>query len=225
MQPSHRDEPDAPSLAPRPEGRPDLLAGSDAAGCGPGCGCGDHAVTADVSVGPARATDAPAVGFVQAAVWVEEFTGVLAPEVVAAFEGPSFARVWRDSLERPPARHVLLVARAGDRVVGLAAVGPSPDPDADDETAQLLVLGVHPADRRLGHGSRLLNAAVDTARDLGFEAITAWVPISSEATRGFLVGAGLDPDRARRERVVDPDGTTLLEVRLVAALGAPAPTA
>jgi hypothetical protein len=39
---------------------------------------------------------------------------------------------------------------------------------------------------------------------------------SDEATRAFLLDAGLDPDGAFRARVVSPDGETAREVRLVA---------
>ena len=48
-------------------------------------------------------------------------------------------RLARRSLATPPsARHVLLVACAGDQVVGFAAVGPSDDADADDAQGELL---------------------------------------------------------------------------------------
>ena len=54
------------------------------------------------------------------------------------------ARMWRDSLQAPPSpRHRLLVACAGDQVVGLAAFGPSDDRDADPETADLETLVGH----------------------------------------------------------------------------------
>lgn len=185
------------------------------------CACGSPTgPLADASVGRARRSDAPAVGLVQAAVWADAFTDVLEPEVLAACTGPAFASAWRASLATPPARHALLVARAGVQVVGFVAFGPSDDEDANDATAELLVLGVHPDARRVGHGSRLLNAAVDTARDLGFTWLNAWVPIPAEPARALLVGAGLASDRARRERVVGADGRTLLEVRLGAGLAA-----
>ena len=108
------------------------------------------------------------------------------------FEGPAFARVWRASLTtRPSPRHELLVACAGEQVVGFAAIGPSADADADDAQGELLALGVHPDARRAGHGSRLLNAAVDTLRGRQFGRLTGWVLREDEATRAFLVASGL----------------------------------
>jgi ribosomal protein S18 acetylase RimI-like enzyme len=174
---------------------------------------------ADASVRIARPTDVPAVGLVQATVWRDAYAATLSPEVLEQFEGPAFARVWRASLATPPSpRHELLVACAGEQVVGCAAVGPSADADADDAQGELLALGVHPAARRAGHGSRLLNAAVDTLRGRRFSRLSGWVLTGDEATRAFLVASGLSPDGAYRDRVVDPDGSVVREVRLVADL-------
>jgi len=174
---------------------------------------------ADASARIARASDAPAVGLVQAAVWRSAYGHVLPQDVVARFDGPSFARIWRDSLSTPPSpRYVLLVGCAGEQVVGFAAVGPSVDPDATETSGEVLALGVHPDARRSGHGSRLLNAAVDTLRGKGFDTLSIWILASDEATRAFLTTAGLSPDSAYRDRVIDADGKVAREVRLTADL-------
>lgn len=174
---------------------------------------------ADASVRLARVSDAPAVGQVQAAVWTQAYAAVLAPEIVGAFEPQAFARAWRTSLEAPPsAAHRLLVACAGEQVVGFAALGPSGDPDAaEDGDGELLVLAVHPGARRLGHGSRLLNAVVDTARGHGLASLRAWLPQGDAVTAGFLEAAGFARDGAFRDRVVGTaECDVLREVRLVA---------
>lgn len=174
---------------------------------------------ADASARIARPSDAPAVALVQAAVWRAAYADVLPLDVVERFDAASFARVWRDSLHTPPSpRHVLLVACAGEQVVGFAAVGPSADPDATQTSGEVLALGVHPDARRSGHGSRLLNAAVDTLRGKGFDTVSVWILVTDEATRAFLTAAGLSPDSAFRDRVVDVDGKVVREVRLIANL-------
>ena len=178
-------------------------------------------VAADASVRVARVTDAPAVGLVQAAVWRDAYAGLLPEEVLAQFEGPAFAHVWRDSLAAAPTpRHQLLVACAGEQVVGFAAIGPTTDPDLVGTAGEVLAMGVHPEARRAGHGSRLLNAAVDALRTGGFAQVGVWLLADDEAARAFLVTAGLAPDGAWRDRVIDEDGATMREVRLVADLGA-----
>jgi len=174
---------------------------------------------ADASVRVARVSDAPAVGLVQAVVWREAYAAVLGPDVLAQLEPRPFTDAWRASLEGETAGDgVLLVACAGEQVVGFAAVGASSDPDAADDTAELLVLGVHPDARHQGHGSRLLHAVVDTARARGRSHLTAWLLASADDVRGFLAAAGLEPDGAHRERVVDPDGRTVREVRVAASV-------
>ncbi len=176
---------------------------------------------ADASVRLARESDAPAVGLVQAAVWQEAYAGLLGPEVVAAFQPQEFARVWRESLARPPAGvYRLLVACAGEQVVGFAAIGPTQDPDGGQATGEVLALGVHPEVRRQGHGSRLLNACIDTLRGAGADSVHAWILLEDSSSRVFLEAAGLQPDGAFRDRVVAPEGGTAREVRLRAQLAA-----
>ncbi|MTB71214.1 GNAT family N-acetyltransferase [Arsenicicoccus cauae] len=176
--------------------------------------------TADASVRQARVNDAPAVGTVQSAVWRQAFAGLIPAEVLEGFEPLPFARAWRASLEQPPSpRHVLVVSCAGPQVLGYAAIGPCEDPDAEDGDGEIITLGVHPDARRQGHGSRLLNAAVDLLRDGGFAHAYAWVPAEDVTTRAFLEAGGFAPDSAYRDRVVGPGDQDLLrEIRLTAAL-------
>ncbi|CCH76434.1 conserved hypothetical protein [Nostocoides japonicum T1-X7] len=185
---------------------------------------GHGAPHADASVRGAVPADSAAVGEVQAAVWQVAYDGVVPVTVLDAFRPEAFAASWRASLETPPAgAFALLVARAGDQVVGFASVGPTQDPDADDETGELLALAVHPGARRAGHGSRLVNAAVAHLMDAGARRVHAWLLARDEDTRAFLVGAGFAPDGAFRDRVVGPNGETAREVRVVTDVSDPAP--
>jgi GNAT superfamily N-acetyltransferase len=181
---------------------------------------------ADASVRLARESDAPAVGLVQSVVWREAYAGVVPPEALETFEPQAFSNAWRQSLASPPVGvYRLLAACAGDQVVGFAAIGPSQDPDASAETGELSALGVHPQARRAGHGSRLLNAAVDTLRGAGAGQLSTWLLATDEATRAFLTSSGLHPDGAFRDRVVSPAGDTAREVRLVADITSEQPAA
>lgn len=177
----------------------------------------------DASVRTARATDAPAVGAVQAAVWRTAFVDLLDESVLAQFEPTAFAKVWTTSLRQPPSPlHRLLVATEADQVVGFAAIGPTTDPDhrksEEESTGEILAMGVHPEARRRGHGSRLLNAAVDTLRAGDFTTVLAWLPADDDELRAFAAAAGLTPDGAWRDHVVGADDRTAREVRLVADL-------
>ena len=140
---------------------------------------------ADASVRVARPSDAPAVGQVQAQVFIDTYAARLPPEVSAAFDPTAFAKAWRASLESPPEGvHRLLVALAGAQVVGIAAYGPSQDRDTGQATGEITLLGVHPLARRRGHGSRLLNACVDQLREVRLHATLSSTPAdAAEALR------------------------------------------
>lgn len=169
----------------------------------------------DAAVRTARTSDAAAVGELQCRIWRSAYADVLTPEVIDSFQPAAFAALWEESLRTPPTpQHRLLVATEGEAFVGFAAVGPT-EPVGRGE---LLLLGVDPAYRQHGHGSRLLNAAVETLRANDLREMEVWLLASDEATRGFLDAAGLQPDGAWRDRVVADDGGTAREVRLLASI-------
>jgi len=178
--------------------------------------------TAAVSVRPALPADADAIGAVQVRAWRQAYREVLPAGVLETLSAPAVAQAWRAAITDPPSpRHQVLVACAGDVVVGFAAVAPRTDRDAEDGDGELVELLVDPAHQGTGHGSRLLAAATDLLREAGAVSVAAWTPVADEPRRAFLVSAGLQPDGARRT-LAAPDGTQAEQLRLVAALE-PAP--
>lgn len=173
------------------------------------------------AVRSATEADAGALGAVQAEVWRETYRAVLDQQVVASFVTDDFVRTWEASLQADhPAYRALVATEYGD-VVGLAAVGPSADADASPAAAEISELCVHPAARRRGHGSRLLNAAVDVARTLGHEEVQVWAGSSDTPALAMLSGAGLEPDGA--ERRLDLGDSVVRQVRYHASMGEPQP--
>lgn len=172
---------------------------------------------ADVSVRVADAGDAWAIAAVQVAAWRQGYAGLLPAELVASFDVEAFAEGWQQSLARPAdARNRVLVALERVVVRGFAVTGPSPDPDsdpiADGEVVDLVVLPDH---TRLGHGSRLLHAAVDTLRADRFTRATTWVLSTDDVRRRFLADSGWEADGAARELDLRGDGATRVkQVRL-----------
>ena len=118
-----------------------------------------------------------------------------------------FAQLWRDALARPAdARHRVLVALERNRVVGFAITTPATDPDCDPVTdGELMELTVDAGERGKGHGSRLLQAAVDTMVADRFTRAVTWLVADDDALRAFLTDAGWAPDTAHRE-LDGPDG-------------------
>jgi ribosomal protein S18 acetylase RimI-like enzyme len=170
----------------------------------------------------AWAQDATGIAAVQLRAWQQRYDALL-PDLLAerGLDPEAHAAAWQASLTRPPeARHRALVALERVRVVGFVLTGPATDPDADPAAdGELRELTVDPAETRQGHGSRLLQAAVDTLAADSFTRVLCWVDSTDDAARAFLTSAGWAPDGASRE-LEDESGTgTVKQVRLHAAIG------
>jgi GNAT superfamily N-acetyltransferase len=173
--------------------------------------------SADVSCRVAWADDAPAIAAVQVRAWRASYGGLLPAEVLEALDPEQIAAGWRASLGRPPdARNRVLVALTHDTVTGFAVTGPATDPDCDPVTdGELSDLTVDPDRHAEGHGSRLMQACVDTLRADRFTRAVGWLAAEDDARRGFFTAAGWAPDGAHRTLDLTGDGgVTVKQVRL-----------
>lgn len=152
--------------------------------------------------------------------WRARFGDVLPAPVLEGMDASDLAMVWASAILNPPTPgHRVLVATDGDAIVGYAAIGPSSDPDAEPDTVELLALEVDPDRTRHGHGSRLMAAAMDVAKEGGAQDAAVWCALDDQVRRAFLQSAGWGPDTAFRDVVVGPAETDLVrEVRLVTDL-------
>ena len=177
--------------------------------------------TADVSVRIAWADDAAAIAAVQVAAWRTAYADLLPAEQLAGLVVDDFAAAWHASLTKPgDARNRVLVALERNRVVGFCVVSPGSDPDADAVAdGELSEFTVASADQREGHGSRLLQAAIDTLVADRFTRAVTWLRASEDVQRDFLTSAGWAADGAHRELDLHGDGSvTVKQVRLHTAL-------
>ena len=178
----------------------------------------DHgSPTADVSVRVAWADDAEAIAGVQVKAWRQAYDGVLPSDVLDALDPADFAAAWSASLNKPKdARNRVLVALERNTVRGFAITSPSEDPDSDPVLdGEVSELTVDPDHTRHGHGSRLLQACVDTLRADKFRRAVLWLNTTDDALRQFLTTAGWAADGAHRELDLRGDGEILVkQVRL-----------
>lgn len=136
-------------------------------------------------------------------------------DAVSTTAADEATRAWHEAITRPPLAHFRVLVAIGETgVVGFAVTGPSGDPDASERTGHIGEFIVDPRHRGEGHGSRLVNAAVDTLRTDGYEVATIWVPAADDALRSFLTAGGWGADGAHQEVGIDEDGTHLKLVRL-----------
>lgn len=168
---------------------------------------------ADVSVRPARPTDAPAVAAATIDAWRASYADLLPADALAGLDLPAATAQWRAAIENP-GENLLLVACAGPTLTGYVSVGPSNGPGAE-----LGELVVRPEARRQGHASRMLSAAVDHLHSRGFTSVFTWVNDADQARAEFFASAGFATDGVAR--VLDLDGagtTTVRQLRWSAAL-------
>ena len=110
-------------------------------------------------------------------------------DAVDALPASDIEQQWAAAITSPPSRqHRVFVATDGPRVVGFAALAPT----------EIIALEVAPEHRRMGHGSRLLAACVDTLRIANAAEVRAWAFEGDTAREAFLEGAGLGVGGVRR---------------------------
>jgi GNAT superfamily N-acetyltransferase len=176
---------------------------------------------ADVSVRPAQAGDVVEIARIQVATWQLGYASIVPAAVLAAVTPEAAAAAWTDAVTAPPTpKHHVLVAQEQQWLVGFVALAPADDLQPDDpEPATTVAIGpvlVEPRWARRGHGSRLMAAAVDTAREDGMTRAIVWIPEGDTVTREFLLGAGWAPDGLAR--ALDTGAGELREIRLHVAL-------
>jgi ribosomal protein S18 acetylase RimI-like enzyme len=154
---------------------------------------------ADVSVRPARPEDTAAVAEVQVDAWRTNYAPRLPAGTLDGLDETLIEAGWRAAVTSPPSpAHRLLVSTSTGRVSGYVAVGPAEDGDATSEDGELYALTVAPAEQRLGHGSRLVAAAVELLKGNGFRRARIWTFDADSPLHEFLSGAGWESDGAVR---------------------------
>lgn len=176
--------------------------------------------TADHSVRVAWADDAADIARLQADAWRAAYAGLLPADAVD-LDVDRAAAAWRAALvASSDARNRVLVALEVNRVVGFAVTIPASDPDCDPvRVGELGEFAVALEARGRGHGSRLLQAVVDTMVADRFDTAVTWLLAGDDRLRAFLTAAGWAPDTAHRELDLDGSGSSRVkQVRLHTAL-------
>lgn len=175
------------------------------------------------SVRLALPAEAGQIAALQRRGWVQQFPADVADSVLGTVDLASMTASWEAAIQRPPlAQFRVLVAVADSRIVGFAAVGPSDDEDAEPGADGMVAeFTIDPQAQRSGHGSRLLNACMDTLRADGFERATWWVRSTDDALRRFLTEAGWGADGGHQEVGTDDDATRVKLVRLHTDISTP----
>lgn len=144
----------------------------------------------------ARRDDAADIARIQRDIWVNDYSALMRQQI----EYPdldALAKVWSAAVESRDGR--VLVATAEDQVVGFAAVA-----QIDADVEEIDPLHIASDYRHAGHGTRLLRAIADTAKERGITTLSTWALEGDHAWISLLndSGFGLTPD----QRTLDFNG-------------------
>nr|NLI50041.1 GNAT family N-acetyltransferase [Propionibacterium sp.] len=174
----------------------------------------------DPTVRLALPGEAEQIAALQRRGWTQTLPPGLAAAVLGSVSLAAMTDAWRRAILAPPlAEYRVLVAVGSGRLAGFAAIGPADDPDAvAGRDATIGEFVIDPRAQRQGHGSRLLNAAVDTLRADRFVRATWWLRTTDDALRAFVLSSGWAADGAHREVAAEDGAETVRLVRLHTAL-------
>lgn len=173
--------------------------------------------TGDGRVRLALPGEAPAIAEIQRRVWSEP--GHPGREAIRSASIEELTEVWRRAVQAPRlASQRVLVATwrtpESETIVGFVVTSPSDDEDADPHDGAVEELCVDASARGTGHGTRLIQAAVDTLRADGFTRARWWLAATNDPLRSLLTTMGWGPDGAHRTLEDPVSGARIRQVRL-----------
>jgi ribosomal protein S18 acetylase RimI-like enzyme len=152
----------------------------------------------NVTVRPARSSDAAAIALIHRVTWRLAYRGVLPDEYLAKMRHDVLMERWRELIAGRGARDSVWVADRGGEVVGFAQSGPSTATDLEPGFAgEVYMLYVHPAHQRQGAGRRLLAEALEHLQIRGFLWVVIGVLEANAPARAFYRRVGFLPDGFR----------------------------
>jgi len=147
--------------------------------------------------------DAPGIARVHTRTWQRAYEHVFPAERLASLVEEHRTEQWREWLTSPPPRrHTLVVEQAGE-IVGFAHVGPTRDPEANEElVGELYAVYVLPEAWGQGIGRALMGDVLARLRCEGFREAVLWVLEDNPRTRRYYELAGWHFDGGTKEETI-----------------------
>lgn len=155
----------------------------------------------------AGVADAEAIASLHLTSWRSAYRPFLPARVLDELDLPTHAAEWRRRVGVPEVQIALI--EDGRRLIGFCAHGPTGDPEAavHPRVWEIKNLHVHPELKGTGSGSRLFDAAVEHAQQVGAGSVTLWVVEGNSVARAFYERKGMVPDGGRTVHTLGKDGT------------------
>jgi ribosomal protein S18 acetylase RimI-like enzyme len=166
-----------------------------------------------VTIDAARPGDAPAIARVHTRSWQHAYRGIFTDTYLDGLDWRARLPFWEGVISAPRPAHVVVVARAGDTLIGFAGAGPARDEDLPGGFGEIYAIYVDPGAWSQGAGSALLDAAIARlAREWAeLAALSLWVLEDNHRARRFYASHGFRPDGARL--AVERGGISAAEIR------------
>lgn len=166
---------------------------------------------------PARADDPEAIADVHAASWRAAYPHIFPADTLVNLSEQKLGEMWRERINRAPSS--VLVLQLEERVRGFIQLGPTRDPDMDENrVGEVYALYLHPGWWGRGHGRNLWNAAHLWLITREVAVVSLWVLEDNEVGRSFYQKIGFQGDPETR-RVMERAGKLVPELRYTRSVG------
>lgn len=150
------------------------------------------------TVRPAAESDAEALARLHERCWSISYAGIADPTWLTRRPFADRVQDWV-GLCRGDVAELWVACGDDDRVAGFVAAGPSRDADAPEGTGEVIALYVDPSKQGDGHGSALLERAIEELREEGMTRATLWTLEGNAKARRFYAKHGWKPGGGRKE--------------------------
>ena len=106
--------------------------------------------------------------------------------------------MWR-ALTQDSDKIIFIAEDTEGSIVGFSALGPSRDPDANPDTAEISAIYVHPEKWGKGIGRTLLSTSLREVQKRYFDQLTLWVLEANQRARSFYESFGFMQDGAIKD--------------------------
>jgi ribosomal protein S18 acetylase RimI-like enzyme len=144
----------------------------------------------NIFVRDAALEDAEAAATIHVRTWQVAYRGQLPDDYLDSLDIVARTQRWKEKLSTPTPRTRSLVAEVNQKIVGFCDIGKSRDDDASDDVGEILAIYVDADFMGKGIGTKLINEAVQSLKDLGFKSATLWVLESNMRGRHFYEKKG-----------------------------------
>ena len=159
----------------------------------------------------AEPSDAKGIAKVKVASWKSAYRGILPDSLLDNLSVEHDESRWRARIIAHTSQ--VLVLEQNGRIIGFVAFGASRDEDVEQErVGEVYAIYLEPREWRRGHGSALIDIAIESLQEEGYAEMTLWVLHNNERGIKFYEAVGFEADGVAKV-VTREDGTELRQVR------------